>query len=284
MDNKQKFGLIIPKKEEKRPTKSFLDNLDNDHLSDDENNFDYKKEINKNIARQAAYSKAQLSEQMSINLASDPNFYEYDSVYNESSKSKVISSARNDIDDKPKYLGSILAATEKRTIEQSLIKEKVETKRREREENDYGEKPKYLTKAYKESLNITKKNEMINTLNDKYDEKKTVSSEFGMMGFYSNLLTRNTLYENKSNNEVNKNEDQIKNIQKISDHIAEKRVNENKINNIQIESNEPLPSEEKETLKTQETPKTQDTKDNNINVEDYKKRFLERKRVRNENQ
>ncbi len=103
-----------------------------------------------------------------------------------------------------------MAATEKRKFEQNLIKEKVETKRREREENDYGEKPKYLTKAYKESLNITKKNEMISTLNDKYDENKTVSSEFGMMSFYSNLLTRNTLYESKSNNDINKNEDQIK--------------------------------------------------------------------------
>ena len=290
-----KFGLIIKKKEDNnKKVKSFVDNFKDEEDDDEEylnrddksNKFDYKKEINKNIQKQGMYNMIRQSEEMSKNLLQDPNFYEYDAVYDDmtnSQKNKKRDNTRDNADTlQPKYLGAILAATEKRKIEQSIVKERVERIKREREVGEYGDKPKFVTREYEEKIKIDKKRELVAKLDEKYNEKNTVNSEFGMMGFYSNLLTKNVAYgginkidENEEvvttyKDKIKQYENSIENYKEQKDVIKDKEVKEN---NITIEKDKLVEKEKQEEgIKSNSKEK--------VDLEEYKKRYLERKRNR----
>jgi coiled-coil domain-containing protein 55 len=300
MENK-KFGLFIQKKEEKKP-KSFLDDLEDDDDEDDHDtknkSFSIKEEINKNILKQQQYNALKISEEMSRNLLDDPNFYEYDAVYEEINPKNKIKKNFNDRDDrddgdkqKPKYLGAILAATEKRKIEQSIIKERVERKKREREVGEYGDKPKFITRAYEEKMKSNKNKEIQQDIKEKYNEKNTVNSEFGMMGFYSNLLTKNSAYaktENEEEDYLSTYKDKIRTYERNVNHEDEGEGEREKIKNKIVDKivDKSLPEKSEEKIETDnvqsvESKEPSEPVKKEVDLEEYKKRYLERKRNRN---
>jgi len=77
-----------------------------------------------------------------------------------------------------------------RKIETSILTEKLEKKKRLEEEGQ-DNKAKFVTKAYEQQINLNKKMEMKQQFEEKYDKKYSVNEETGLMGFYSNLFTRN---------------------------------------------------------------------------------------------
>ena len=115
---------------------------------------------------------------MCKNIENDPSIYEYDSIYNEISTVSQRNKIKEKISsDKPKYLGSIIAASEKRKIEQSITIENVEKKRREREKIDYEEMPKYVTKGYEETMALNKLKNIKTLLEDKYDKINSIENK-----------------------------------------------------------------------------------------------------------
>ena len=313
MQNKNEYGLILNKakitKTNKQPIKTFVANTNNRNDSEDDEEIsptDYKALINKSISRQQNYNTKIIAEEISKNIIEDPNIYEYDSLYDNytsknqnRSKTNPISNNYNDSVDnsKPKYINAILAATEKRKIEQSIIKEKVERKRREREEGQYGDKPKYVTKSYEQALTLNKKTE-IETANR--EQNNTVNSDFGMMGFYSNLLTKNSAMGAQSKEE--KEEAEIlmayQTKKKAYENFLRKDDDENSQKNIRVKGNdtniskqnfdeELIVNEIKKLKNTKEETNTQNKPDSNEiseknNVDELKLRYLERKRLREE--
>lgn len=79
--------------------------------------------------------------------------------------------------DKPKYLGNIIAASEKRKVEQSITIENIEKKRREREKNELEEVPKYITKGYEEKMALNRLKHMKHMMEEKYDKLNSIENK-----------------------------------------------------------------------------------------------------------
>lgn len=320
MENEKKFGLFINAKSSKSnntlKNKTFVQNFnsgESDGESEGEGNIlkrDSKsqKNTNRSIMMQQIYNSNKLSNEISKHLLEDPNVYEYDSLYDEVSsvKKKPANKSTTQQDDKPKLLGAIMAQTQKRKIERSIIQERMEKKRREREQKDLGEQPKFITKAYEQKLLLNKKNEMSLALHDKEDEKKTINSETGMMGFYSNLLTKNTAYaggrrgEGDTKNDVDSNylkvyQEKKKQYEKvvIEDEDEIERGKNKKDKDIKLKKDTFNEDEEKsgdnnisqKNKSSSSITKTESSKQigNTFTLDDYKQRYLERKRNRTDN-
>lgn len=315
MQNKRDFGLnlnnVYKPTSKKQPVKTFVNN--NSESSSDEEEIsptDYKALINKSITKQQEYNTKKISEEISKNIQENPNLYDYDShidngdskQHSSRNKNNSMSNFSNEIvhDSKPKYLNAILAASEKRKIEQSIIKEKVEKKRRERELGEFGDKQKFVTKSYEEALALNKRREIEI---DNREKKSTVNSEFGMMGFYSNLLTKNTamgarskedeekellkIYQNKKkeyekiilNNvedeESHKNKGDKKSIGRDGEKLPEDKTIISDIVNVVSENNNKNDTHDKDSNSdTVPTAKA--------SIDELKLRYLERKRQREE--
>lgn len=320
MQNKREFGLIINNtsaysKPQKQSIKTFVKNITSDSSDEDElNKSDYKSIINRSINKQQDYNSKKISEELSNNIMKDPNIYEYDAIYDDFDKKKNgIRNKSNILNDsvdnsKPRYLNAILEAAEKRKIEQSITREKVEKKRREREQGEYGDKQKFVTKSYEEALKLQKKKEI--ELSNK-EKKNTINTDYGMMGFYSNLLTKNTAMGAKSKEDEerellkiyqNKKKDYERTIRKDDDDVEDKKRN-NKTDG--LDKGKIIPSEEliKNEIKKlkivegniiekninqmgivdqdESNNSKEDLKEKN-NIEELKIRYLERKRQREE--
>ena len=314
MQNKNQYGLILNKanvtKTNKQPIKTFVANTNNRNDSEDDEEIsptDYKSLINKSIARQQNYNTQKIADEISKNIMEDPNIYEYDSLYDNTdtkknqnrTKTNPMSNYYNDSVDnsKPKYLNAILAATEKRKIEQSITKEKVEKKRREREEGQYGDKPKYVTKSYEQALALNKKTEIETTIRE---QNSTVNSDYGMMGFYSNLLTKNSAMGAQSKEEKeeaellkayqNKKKDYENLLRQDDDEDSQKnkrdKGNDKNISKKNYDE-EVIVNEIRKLKNTKEETNTQKNPDSieisgKNSVDELKLRYLERKRQREE--
>jgi len=81
------------------------------------------------------------------------------------------------VSDKPKYLGNIIAASEKRNVEQSITIENIEKKRREREKNEFEEVPKFITKGYEEKMALNKLKHMKHIMEEKYDKLNSIENK-----------------------------------------------------------------------------------------------------------
>ncbi len=334
MDNsKTKYGLILNTKnsiQNNNPSssnksnhiKTFVSGLHSDS-SDDE-------DINANIRKQQMLNSNKIGDEISKQLLQDSNVYEYDSIYDDvKSKSRANAFVRENGENgennntlpfnKPKYIDTILAATEKRKIERSIIQEKMEKKKREREHGiEFDDKPKFITKAYEEKLSLDKKREAIIIKNERDDEKKTINSENGMMGFYSSLLTKNSAYGGgrrgegddnilkiynqrksqyeKSFEKVKEDEDvvqggyrkskELKGKDKDKEEYIETKIDsdsDDKNNGNKLEDKEIFPPLSKSTCKADKFPES-NISENKCSVEDFKARYLERKRNRPSNE
>ena len=84
--------------------------------------------------------------------------------------------------------------TERRQREQLAAWEKMEKKERVREVETgqaSGESEAFITDGYRKQLEINRENDLATKIEDQVNERKTANAETGMMGFYSNFLTKN---------------------------------------------------------------------------------------------
>ncbi len=193
--------------QKKKPNLPLVNKLPKDDSSDDNENpktrDDIKKIVNEKIKREqdANYLKVifinlflknideksfflnnllkiKSIDAYSKNLEEDPNIYEYDSIYNEISTDAQRRKIKEKIaSDKPKYLGNIIAASERRKVEQSITIENIEKKRREREKNELEEIPKYVTKGYEEKMALNRLKHMKCIMEEKYDKMHSVENK-----------------------------------------------------------------------------------------------------------
>lgn len=179
-----------------------------------------------------------------------------------------------------------MANAERRRVELAFIKDKAETKKREKEEGETGEKPKFVTKAYEAQLFENKKRIDLEKVREKYDEEYSVANkEFGMMGFYSSLLTKNKLFsDNKIENKINNSSNSNKEIDSIIVSTKEDVVFKQEVKADQSLKADNKTEQDKEKSKEEVAkPDITNTLEefNKIDkAEEYKKRYLERKRNR----
>jgi coiled-coil domain-containing protein 55 len=201
--------------------------------------------------------------------------YEYDNIYDNISSEKQRRKQIEAEKEKPKYINAIMAAAERRKVEQTFVKEKIEAKKREKEEGESDNKPKFITKAYEAQLAANKKRIVYENQREKYNKVHSVANkEFGMMGFYSSLLTKNKLYSEEKGKEIN---------EEVKKDVILNKIIEKKEENAKFE---PIIKEVKEkSIKLQhEVIKEIDSHDSAIDkAEEYKKRYIERKRNRDNN-
>jgi hypothetical protein len=283
------YGLQIKKKEEKKKITLHKDDF-SDSDDDREKVGDPKQHINNIISKQYTYTNAAITNELSKNLAEDPNVNEYDAIYEDISSERK---RRKDIQtqrEKPKYINKMIENAERRRLEQSIITEETERKKLLRE-GKVSETPKYVTKGYEKQLEINERKKMLLKLDDKYDEKNSVlNKETGMMGFYANLFTKNSAYGGGRRGEgdvdmVEQFNARKKEMAAFIDVNIEKEMQKSKASEDVIDIVKPSTQNDHNVVakeKGEEKAITEviDAKDK---AEEYKKRYLERKRYRDDN-
>lgn len=272
MNNKIQFGL----KAKNPPAKSLLYKGDDD---EEEEIVDYKKIINKKLVHDQKNTVNKINELTAKNILEDPNAFKYDEVYEEFSTQEKCKREEND---KPKYIESIIEQSKKRKIERSILKEKVESLRRKREEGeDFQDSKKYITRAYEEKLNLDR--EMHGELT-KDELKKSISDE-GMLGFYSNLMTKNKLYSVEPKEQIKRAKESEGDKEKIV-YTKDDGEEIKKVYSLYKKeyAKHIVPSEEKIKSNVVHQQNVQEEKLPNLPLDDkadeYKKRYLQRKKHR----
>lgn len=264
------FGTSLPKKEAFPPIKNELSSSESE---EDENLNEKDKYISK--VNSAILNEQEETEGLINKMNKDPSINDYDNYY-EPPPSQDNQNSIKEKDTKPKYMDKIMKAIEKRKNERFISQEKITAIKIEKETGKKIEEiPKFITKAYKEKL----KQLGLDKEEIKENEDNTVNNkEFGMMGFYSNLLTKNKLYCKNEEGNINEelNEKEINKIvskrkkeyeeilPKVDDSIIEKIAEREKKINSHNENNE---------------NKIKDVKDEKT-INSYKERYLKRKKER----
>lgn len=140
--------------------------------------------------RRAAASAAQAA-------AVDPSIYDYDGVYDqmkedERKKISARSGLSNTNHSKPgsRYVGALKQAAKVREREFDRVYERQLLKEQAEEKEAYGDTERFVTAAYKQQLQESRKWDAEDKAMDAVEERTSVATS-GMAGFYSNLLTRN---------------------------------------------------------------------------------------------
>ena len=207
-----------------------------------------------------------------------PEVYDYDNYY-EKKENRKEKEKKQEIDkSKPKYMNKIIKAVEKNKIERMINQEKVESLRIQKETGKKIEEiPKFITESYKNKLK-----ELNASSIDKEEEENSVNNkEFGMMGFYANLITKNKLYSKEEEGDIKKEiedkeietlfqkrkKEYEKNLPEFDDTVIKKIVNRERT------------IEHKET-----SPKDNSKEDKQSLIDKYKARYLNRKKQRDNEQ
>ncbi|KDO30137.1 hypothetical protein SPRG_05329 [Saprolegnia parasitica CBS 223.65] len=128
-------------------------------------------------------------------LASDPNAFDYDGVYESMQAERVKQKAAKKVQGVPqsKYINVLMEKAKVREIEHDRIRERRLLKEREEDDKIHGDKEKFITSSYKRKLMEAKRWEeedaRLAAIEDAQDVTKR--GELGMAGFYANLLTNN---------------------------------------------------------------------------------------------
>lgn len=140
--------------------------------------------------------KQRAAEEQSRVLVDNPLAYEYDALYDEESSKRDTVAALKKVNRenlKSRYLQELELAAEKRTREQSAAWENMERKERIREVQT-GQaavnSESFITDSYRRQLELNNQSKMLESMEDKVNERRTANAETGMMGFYSKFLTR----------------------------------------------------------------------------------------------
>lgn len=123
----------------------------------------------------------------------DPSVYDYDSVYDSLHVKPSSNSfcALADHEQKPKYMGDLLAAAEVRRCDQLRAKEKMLAKERELEGDEFADKEKFVTGAYKRQQEEMRRLEAEEVAKEKEVEERRRRDGGGLKGLYKNILERN---------------------------------------------------------------------------------------------
>lgn len=124
----------------------------------------------------------------------DPSIYDYDAVYDslhaKPASSSSSSAAKADIEKKPKYIGSLLAAAEVRKRDELRAKEKMLAKEREMEGEEFADKEKFVTGAYKRQQEEMRRLEEEESVKEAQAEERKRREGGGMKALYKNILER----------------------------------------------------------------------------------------------
>ncbi|WYZ40409.1 hypothetical protein EsH8_IV_000750 [Colletotrichum jinshuiense] len=116
----------------------------------------------------------------------DPNVYDYDGVYESFKPQKK--ATKEDVERKPKYMSSLLAAASVRKRDALIAEEKKIAREREAEGEEYADKEKFVTEAYKKQQEENRRIEAEEKLREEEEAKKNKTG--GMSAFYKNLLNK----------------------------------------------------------------------------------------------
>ena len=119
----------------------------------------------------------------------DPSIYDYDAAYDSlhAASSKKAQSVE-DAERRPKYMASLLAASEVRKRDQLRAKDKLLAKEREAEGDEYADKEKFVTSAYKAQQEEVRRLEEEERIREA--EERRLNRGKGMTGFYRSVLDK----------------------------------------------------------------------------------------------
>eukprot|EP01041_Mallomonas_annulata_P001475 gene1475-2838_t len=184
----KKSGATVPQKLAPRP--SFFAN---DEDEEDISNANEIKSANRQILRQSDRIDPALQKLHASALAEDGNIFNYDEAYDsfksKSADSHPLSKSSTNAP-KSRYVNSLMAVAKTREKEKDRIFERNLLKERKKEDEEFGDAPKFVTAAYKKKLMEDRKWEYEDRLAEELEQRTDVRGR-GMEGFYSNLLTKN---------------------------------------------------------------------------------------------
>ncbi|OQS05195.1 hypothetical protein THRCLA_02626 [Thraustotheca clavata] len=147
------------------------------------------------VPMQAVVAKSKAERAVQEALASDPNAFDYDDVYDSIQAQRTKQKEAKKINNAPqsKYIGVLMEKAKVREIEHDRIRERRLLKEREEDDKLHGDKEKFITSSYKRKLMEAKRWEEEDARLAKLEEAQDVTKrgQLGMAGFYANLLTNN---------------------------------------------------------------------------------------------
>ena len=193
--NRQKIEFSFGGLKKKQPVPQKKESISSEESEDDLNENDkYRSKVNIDIL-----NEQQDTEELLKQNKLSPEVYDYDNYYEE----KEIRKDKQPKEDtsKPKYMNKIIKSVEKNKIERMINQEKVESLRIQKETGKSIEEiPKFITQSYKNKL----KELNVNSIDREGEENSVNNKEFGMMGFYANLITKNKLYSKEEEGDIHK--------------------------------------------------------------------------------
>lgn len=118
----------------------------------------------------------------------DESVYDYDGAYDAMQEASAAAKAKVVPDEGPRYMNSILAATETRKRDQLTARDKILAKEREAEGDEFRDKETFVTGAYKEQQEQVRRAEEEEKKKEELEEDRARKEGGGMRGFYKDLL------------------------------------------------------------------------------------------------
>ena len=270
--NRQKIEFSFGAIKKKQPVlQKKEDNSSSEESEDDLNENDkYRSKVNIDIL-----NEQQDTEELLKQNKLSPEVYDYDNYYEEK---EVRKDKQPKVDtSKPKYMNKIIKAVEKNKIERMINQEKVESLRIQKETGKSIEEiPKFITQSYKNKL----KELNVNSIDKEEEDNLVNNKEFGMMGFYANLITKNKLYSKEEEGDLHK-EIEDKEIEKL----VQKRKKEYERNLPEFDDTviKKIVTREK-TIETLPKEHKDDKEDRQALLDKLKERYLNRKKERDNEQ
>lgn len=121
----------------------------------------------------------------------DASIFDYDSFHDAKqsvTEAKQEAARQEAIERKPKYINNLLDAAARRKQDQQVAREKFLQKEREAEGDEFADKEKFVTSAYKEQQEETRRLEEEEKRKAEEDEKRKRHTGGGMQGFYRTMM------------------------------------------------------------------------------------------------
>lgn len=170
----KKFGLNVPSKSKSKPTgppKPPAKRKEED-----------REDLSSSAAAQARVRAAQ---------EVDASIFDYDSFHDAKetvNEAKKAAAKQDAIERKPKYIANLLDAAERRKRDQLVAREKLLQKEREAEGDEFADKEKFVTGAYKEQQEESRKLDEEEKLKAEEEDKRKRQMGGGMQGFYKSMM------------------------------------------------------------------------------------------------
>ena len=270
--NRQKIEFSFGAIKKKQPIlQKKEDSFSSEESEDDLNENDkYRSKVNIDIL-----NEQQDTEELLKQNKLSPEVYDYDNYYEEK---EIRKDKQPKVDtSKPKYMNKIIKAVEKNKIERMINQEKVESLRIQKETGKSIEEiPKFITQSYKNKL----KELNVNSIDKEEKDNSVNNKEFGMMGFYANLITKNKLYSKEEEGDIHK-EIEDKEIEKL----VQKRKKEYERNLPEFDDTviKKIVTREK-TIETIPKEHKNNKEDRQALLDRLKERYLNRKKERDNEQ